>query len=57
MNENDCTIQITYNRSGTSFRYGLNAEQAYKVVSYVKKQLEPVVRQEPRGTLVGLFDD
>lgn len=54
---NDCTIQITYIRTGSTFRYELNAEQAYKVVSYIKKQLEPVVRQEPRGTLVGLFDD
>lgn len=54
---NDCTTQITYNRTGRTLRYELNAEQAYKVVSYIKKQLEPVVRQEPRGTLVGLFDD
>jgi len=57
MNEDDCTIQITYNRTGRTFRYGLNAEQAHKVVSYVKKQLEPVVRQEPKGTLIGLFED
>lgn len=57
MNENDCTMQITYNRTGRTFRYGLNGDQAYKVIAYVKKQLEPVVRQEPRGTLIGLFDD
>lgn len=54
---NDCTIQITYSRTGRTFRYGLNGDQAYKVIAYVKKQLESVVGQEPRGTLVGLFDD
>ncbi len=54
---NDCTIQITYNGTGRTFRYGLNADQAYKVISYVKKQLEPIAKQEPRGTLAGLFDD
>ena len=57
MNDDDCTIQITYNRSGRLFRYGLNAEQAHKVISYLKKQLEPVARPEPRGTLIGLFED
>ncbi len=57
MNEDDCTIQITYNRTGRTFRYALNGEQAHKVISYIKKQLEPAVRQEQRGTLIGLFED
>ena len=57
MNESDCTIQITYKRTGSSFKFDLNGSQAYKVISYIKKQLEPVVRQESRGTLAGLFED
>ena len=54
---NDCTISITWNKTKRTFNYGLNGEQAFKVVSYIKKMLAPVVRHEPRGTLAGLFED
>lgn len=53
----DYTIKIIQDKSKHEYSFRLDSRQALKMHNYLKKMMEPVVREEPRGTLIGLFED